>query len=764
MTRAAWMGVKVGLIVTLLFATGTLCLAAGNGGATGAVIDGMTGEPLRGARLLFEGAAEGIDLTFESDLDGIFRAEVPPGTYDVAVTKDGLRDPARHRSRGHGRQDHQLLARAAPHPGSRGHSRGPDHVQGAGHGDRRGGDRDRDRVCSPSARRRPRSSTRSAPRRSSKNTGSDAAGALRRVTGISLQDSKYAYVRGLGDRYSNTMLDGARLPSTEFEKKTVPLDLFPADLIEKISVSKSYTVDKPGDFGAGFVELVTQQFPLHQIASIGAEIGYNDVTTGEPYLRYGGGLSTSGGGGQPIPGSIPNSALIREQHLQRRLHAGRARVFRRGPDRPVVAGAARRAPLRPDLQGELGHLGQPPRHPPRRQLRQRLRHPHGRGGHIYALSSTGPGGVEPLNTYQFDTTDEATRRALTGSLAYRFGNNHQVQARSLFTTLSSAEARFQDGFFSDVNNNIEDRAALLPRSGDREPAALGRPLLLRSSAGGRLLEWRGASSDATTEENRRETLYGETTPGRFVLTQNAQSGFMYWNDLEDELDDAKVDWESILDGDKPARQPQGRRARSRIRARLPAAAASATSTATPAAWTSRCRPEELFTEQNIRPNGFEIEEITRATDTYFGNHEVNAGFAQADLGWGNWRLIAGARVEDSNLEVITFDRTNPDLPTVDTVLDDTDVLPALCAGVLAQLPRPTSASPPARRSTGPSTASSRRSSTPTSSAASPSPAIPSWCRPRSAASTRAGSGSPRATRWWPRASSTRTSTTRSSRW
>jgi hypothetical protein len=668
------MRVKIGPIVTLLLATGAPCLAAGNGGATGAVIDGMTGEPLRGARLLFEGAGEGTDVAVESDLDGIFRAEVPPGTYDVAVTKAGFET---QRVTGvevtAGKTTNFSLALL------------PTQEAAAG---REGETTFKEQVTVTAEAETATETALLTERKNavqivdsigseemSKNTGSDAAGALRRVTGVSLQDSKYAYVRGLGDRYSNTMLDGARLPSTEFEKKVVPLDLFPADLIEKISVSKSYTVDKPGDFGAGFVELVTRQFPLRQTASIGAEIGYNDMTTGEPYLRYGGGLSTSGGGGQPIPGSIPNQALIRESNFNEGFTPTELESF--GEDLIGLWSPAGRdsAPYDSTFKASWGTsvnrlgilLGANYENGFATRMDEEV--------NIYALSSTGPGGVEPLNTYQFDTTDETTRRALTGSLAYRFGNNHQVQARSLLTTLSSAEARFQEGFFSDINNNIEDRR-LSYLDQEIENFQISGDDFLPEIGSGALIEWRVARSNATTEENRRETLYGETVPGRFVLTQNAQSGFMYWNDLEDDLGDAKVNWESILDGEslhgsikvgaarsESERDFLGRRIRYQHRDTRGIDLTQS--------------PEQLFSEQYIRPNGFEVEEITRATDAYLGTDDVNAGFAQADLGWGNWRLIAGARYEDSNLDVTTLDRTNPDLPTVETVLDSGDVLPAV---------------------------------------------------------------------------------------
>ena len=573
MTRGDWMRYRIGLLVSLVTVVGLLAVVAPAlaadkadgpvGSATGAVIDGMTGDPLRNARLVFEGA----DVAIESDLDGIFRAEVAPGIYDVVVTKDGFEA---QRITGveivAGKTNNFSLALL------------PTQESAA---TREGESAFKDQVTVTAEAETATETALLAERKSavqivdsigseemSKNTGSDAAGALRRVTGVSLQDSKYAYVRGLGDRYSNTMLDGSRLPSTEFEKKVVPLDLFPADMIEKISVSKSYTVDKPGDFGAGFVELVTRQFPLHQIASIGAEIGYNDMTTGEPYLRYGSGLSNSGRGGQPIPGSIPNAPLIRGSNFNDGFTPAELEGF--GEDLIGLWSPRTResAPYDSSFKGSWGtsvnRLGILIGANYENGFATRM----GEQVNIFALSSTGPGGVEPLNTYEFDTTEEATRRALNGSLAYRFGNNHQVQARSLYTTLSSAESRFQEGFFSDVNNNIEDeRLSYLDQ--EIENFQLSGDDFLPQVGSGALIEWRVAKSAAVTEENRRETLYGETTPGRFVLTQNAQSGFMYWNDLEDDLGDAKVNWESILDGDTSPRQPQVRRRAVRVGARLP---------------------------------------------------------------------------------------------------------------------------------------------------------------------------------------------------
>jgi outer membrane receptor protein involved in Fe transport len=70
---------------------------------------------------------------------------------------------------------------------------------------------------------------------------SDAGQAVQRVSGVTVQDGKYVYVRGLGERYTTTSLNGARIPSPEPERKVVPLDLFPSALLEGITTSKTFT-------------------------------------------------------------------------------------------------------------------------------------------------------------------------------------------------------------------------------------------------------------------------------------------------------------------------------------------------------------------------------------------------------------------------------------------------------------------------------------------------------------------------------------------
>ena len=114
---------------------------------------------------------------------------------------------------------------------------------------------------------------------------SDAGQAVQRVSGVSVQDGKYVFVRGLGERYTTTSLNGARIPSPEPERKVVPLDLFPSSLLEGITTSKTFTPDQPGDFSGASVDLKTREFPARRVATMSVSAGFNSAATGKDLVR-----------------------------------------------------------------------------------------------------------------------------------------------------------------------------------------------------------------------------------------------------------------------------------------------------------------------------------------------------------------------------------------------------------------------------------------------------------------------------------------------
>lgn len=119
----------------------------------------------------------------------------------------------------------------------------------------------------------------------SRSPDSDGGDVIRRVTGVSVFDKKFVVVRGLAERYSNTTLNGADLPSPEPLKKVAPLDIFPANLIESIITTKTATPDKPGDFAGGSVEIKTKEFPENTVLQFSVSQGFNSLTTLEPFSQ-----------------------------------------------------------------------------------------------------------------------------------------------------------------------------------------------------------------------------------------------------------------------------------------------------------------------------------------------------------------------------------------------------------------------------------------------------------------------------------------------
>lgn len=102
-----------------------------------------------------------------------------------------------------------------------------------------------------------------------------AAAALTKVTGTTVVDGKYVYVRGLGDRYSATTINGLRLPSIDPYRNSAQLDLIPTSILDNISASKTFTPDLPGDFTGGSVDIKIKALPERFTWGVSLSGGYN---------------------------------------------------------------------------------------------------------------------------------------------------------------------------------------------------------------------------------------------------------------------------------------------------------------------------------------------------------------------------------------------------------------------------------------------------------------------------------------------------------
>ena len=132
---------------------------------------------------------------------------------------------------------------------------------------------------------------------------------LKRVSGTSVQDNKFVIIRGMNDRYNEAMLNGAVLPSTEPDRKTFAFDIFPADIVDNITITKSASPEYPGSFAGGLIQVNLKDVPDKNFFSIKAGLGYNTITTANPFYHDQKGSTDFLGlddGTRAIPKDFPN--------------------------------------------------------------------------------------------------------------------------------------------------------------------------------------------------------------------------------------------------------------------------------------------------------------------------------------------------------------------------------------------------------------------------------------------------------------------------
>lgn len=117
-----------------------------------------------------------------------------------------------------------------------------------------------------------------------------AVEAAKRVTGVSVEDGKYVFVRGLGDRYSKTTLNSVDIPGLDPDRNSLQMDIFPSNLIDNIYVSKNFTADMPADFTGGLLNIETKDFPEQKVIALSFGISYNpSMHLNSDFLTYEGG-------------------------------------------------------------------------------------------------------------------------------------------------------------------------------------------------------------------------------------------------------------------------------------------------------------------------------------------------------------------------------------------------------------------------------------------------------------------------------------------
>lgn len=131
---------------------------------------------------------------------------------------------------------------------------------------------------------------------------------MKRVSGTSIQDNKFAVIRGLNDRYNTAYINGAPLPSTESDRKAFSFDIFPSNMIDNMVITKTASPELPGDFAGGVITINTKDIPEKKFISFGISASMHSITTfNQGYRANRGGQDWIGidDGTRALPSGIP---------------------------------------------------------------------------------------------------------------------------------------------------------------------------------------------------------------------------------------------------------------------------------------------------------------------------------------------------------------------------------------------------------------------------------------------------------------------------
>jgi len=244
-------------------------------GITGTVIDGDFNEPLPFANILVKETGEGAT----SDFDGKYTLELESGTYTLVFSFVGY-ETKQITSIEVGITDFTILDVVLNSA-----AQGLEEV-----------------ILTVDARQNTESSVLEIQRKSAslldgisaqtfkKIGANDIASAVKSVPGVSVQGGKYIYVRGLGDRYSKSILNGVDIPGLDPDRNTIQMDLFPTQMLSNVLVIKSARADLPADFTGGVIDIITKELPTKEEFSISFSSAFNpDMHFNNNFLSYQGG-------------------------------------------------------------------------------------------------------------------------------------------------------------------------------------------------------------------------------------------------------------------------------------------------------------------------------------------------------------------------------------------------------------------------------------------------------------------------------------------
>ncbi|MEW5915727.1 MAG: TonB-dependent receptor [Gemmatimonadota bacterium] len=489
----------------------------------------------------------------------------------------------------------------------------------------------------------------------SKSADSDAAQAVQRVSGVTVQDNKYVFVRGLGERYTVTQLNGARMPSPEPERRVVPLDLFPTGMLQTITTSKTFTPDQQGDFSGAQVDIRTREFPALRTWSIQTSVGLNPRVTGKEMLDargVGGESFAAAGSERQLPSLVRRVGNFQDFPLN---HGDKNRLVSSFRDvwtpTPRTAGPNSSTAISfggsdPILGLRVGYLLSGTYSYSEEMRADQRRAQAGRG--------TVEGSTIPLDEFSGHSSNVS---ALLGGLfnaSVLLGQSSRLALSTAYSRTSDNEARTERGNFE--NEAIDAR---IDRIQYVERAVQSAQLAGEHQLGTmHRFDWSATLSGVRRDEpDRSEFVYEVANagqPNEQLLWLNTGNGgaVRTFSELSEKAREGKLSYQLNLTSNE---RQHIIKVGGLVRRTERDADSRAFSLSAPTASESirRLRPEEIFDGRFANPNDrvFEIAPISQG-GAYDANDRLSAAFAMAEVALTDrLRIIGGARYERDVLEV-----------------------------------------------------------------------------------------------------------------
>jgi outer membrane receptor protein involved in Fe transport len=490
-----------------------------------------------------------------------------------------------------------------------------------------------------------------------KNSDGDAGAALKRVTGVTLMNGKDVFVRGLGNRYSNVQLNGATMPSTNPDKKEVPLNIFPSSIIDNIIVQKTYTADQPGEFSGGSVQIETKNFVGDDFLNISIGSKYNSFSTFSSALDHEGGSYDFLGyddGDRSLPNYIKNFDTFETdpKTVEAFKNNWSTKSSTISPSTSLSFSYGKEILVGKQPLGIITSFS----HSYNSSSREGIKN--------YIQSFVGKGRNSFASKYDMKSTNLSANLAFMLNLAYKISNNQNISIKNIYT--NKGERSTENYFGSYYNSDgLYDQTVLSFTEEKVWSSNLKYESYFESFYKMKLSVDASISNAKRDIPDLRTFHYVLNDDGNLEAVLSQKSNKRFYSFQDDINKDIKVKTSYKINqtigfslGMSYYKKDRNFQAYNFFFEDLKGQSVSSS--------LKLLKPEQLFTGENIS-NGLEFVKENNKNNSYKGNQDTYASYIDTDLKLSNeLTLNLGLRFEYSNQKINTVSliKTNDYLPVI----------------------------------------------------------------------------------------------------